>query len=95
MSHDALIDALSGYIETGPDGTVRHYNSSGNLHRVGGPAVETKHGLQAWYRNGVCHRIDGPAIVYEDGYCRWFIDGTEVTEERVKQHISAGDSCEP
>ena len=62
LSHDALIEALSGYIETGPDGTVRHYNSSGKLHRIGGPAAIFADGTEIWYQNGVLHRTDGPAV---------------------------------
>ena len=95
MSHDALIDALSGYIETGPGGTVRHYNSSGKLHRVGGPAIETKRGLQAWYRNGVCHRVDGPAKIYAVGYKVWFLNGQVMSSQEFSRRVSTGDYLEP
>lgn len=96
MSYDALIDALSGYIETGPDGAVRHYNSSGKLHRTDGPAVETARGqLQAWYRNGVCHRTEGPAKIYSIGYKEWFLNGQRMSSQEFSRRISAGDCLEP
>lgn len=28
-------------------------NKEGNWHRIGGPAVEWKHGVKHWYQNGV------------------------------------------
>ena len=75
LSHDALIDALSGYIETGSDGAIRHYNSSGNLHRLGGPAIIYANGSERWYQNGRLHREDGPAVVRADGSNDWFLNG--------------------
>lgn len=75
MSHDALIDALSGYIETGPDGTVRYYDSEGKLHRANGPAVVYATGARAWYRHGYRHREDGPVVVHADGSTPWWVNG--------------------
>ena len=95
MSHDALVEALSGTIETLDDGSTIYRNNAGEPHRVGGPALFHPTGTKTWCRNGRLHRTDGPAIVYADGGCRWFIDGVEMTEERVKLHISAGDYCGP
>ena len=51
LSHNDLFDALRGYIETGPDGSVYYYNSDGRYHRTGGPAVVRADGFSAWFLN--------------------------------------------
>ena len=42
-------------------------NSSGQLHREDGPAIEYHNGNKHWYINGVRHRTDGPACEDSDG----------------------------
>ena len=43
-------------------GNKRWYNSTGQYHRLDGPAVELVDGGKAWYQNGKTHRLDGPAV---------------------------------
>ena len=76
MSHDALIEALSGYVETDEHGTVSFFNNAGAVHRTDGPAVIYSDGNALWYQYGKLHRTDGPAIVYPDGTESWYQHGT-------------------
>ena len=72
MSRDALIDALTGYVTTDTNGTVRYYNSTGELHRIDGPAVIYPGGAFAWFHNGRRHHIGGPAIIFANGEEHWY-----------------------
>jgi hypothetical protein len=45
-----------------------YINSSGELHREDGPAVECDSGSYAWYFHGKRHREDGPATKNVYGY---------------------------
>ena len=71
LSHDALIDKLSGSVETTATGTVIYRNAAGKSHRIGGPAIIYATGEEHWHQNGKLHRIDGPAVVYADGSRAW------------------------
>ena len=95
MSHDALIDALSGYIETLSDGSVLYYNAQGQLHRTGGPAAIHHNGTVAWYKNGRLHRTDGAAIMFSGGRCDWYLNGVSMPEDVFWQRIASGDHLEP
>ena len=95
MSLDALIDAFTCEVEISPLGTIRYYNKSGELHRIGGPAEITPSGRKGWFRNGVCHRTDGPAIEGSDGSCIWYLNNDELTEEEFIRRLSSGDFYEP
>jgi len=55
------------------DGNKRYF-LNGELHRVGGPAIETANGTKAWYLNGERHRTDGPAIESANGTTVWYIN---------------------
>jgi hypothetical protein len=46
----------------------------GDLHRVNGPAIETKN-FKAWYYYSKLHREDGPAIIYKNGALEWYYRG--------------------
>ena len=80
MSHDALIEALSGTIETLDDGSTIYRNSAGALHRVGGPALFHYTGSRVWHQNGLRHRTDGPAIEWGDGTREWYLQGVRYTK---------------
>ena len=95
MSHDALIDALSGYIETDAQGTVRFFNNAGLVHSMVGPAIIYQSGTKIWCRHGLLHRTDGPAVIYADGTRIWFLDGYTKTEEEFNSCIAKGDYLEP
>ena len=67
MNHDALIDALSGYIETWPDGSVRYRNGAGQYHRTNGPAIIWPDGTALWYLNGIYLREEEIKTLTETG----------------------------
>ena len=84
MSHDALIEALSGYVETDEHGTVSFFNNAGAVHRTDGPAVIYSDGNALWYQYGKLHRTDGPALTYAVGTCFWYLQGRELSEEEFE-----------
>ena len=88
MTHDDLFDALSGYIETWSDGSVRHYDRDDRYHRTDSPAVIYPSGTRYWFQNGVLHRLDGPAVIYENGRCIWYIYGKALSEKEFLQHVA-------
>jgi hypothetical protein len=55
--------------------------SNGERHRIGGPAVISQDGMQAWYVNGKLHRTDGPAIIWANGAREWCYYGKDITQE--------------
>lgn len=61
--------------------TKHYYSSSGQLHRVDGPAVECENGTKYWCQNGQLHRLDGPAFEGANGEKIWFIRGEKMTKE--------------
>ena len=69
----------------GKDGSKRHYNSLGKLHRIGGPAVISSEGNQLYYQHGKLHREDGPATILFDGSSRWYINGEQLSPLEVLQ----------
>ena len=62
MTEDAVFEALALECRVDKYGTVRYFNTLGELHRVHGPAVEYSDGDSAWYHSGQRHRLDGPAV---------------------------------
>ena len=90
MSHDALIEALSGYVETDEHGTVSFFNNAGAVHRTDGPAVIYSDGDKLWYQNGLLHRTDGPAVMLSSGIGHWFLSGCELTQAEFNQRIASG-----
>ena len=91
MSHDALVEALSGTIETLDDGSTIYRNNAGAPHRVCGPALFHPTGTKAWCRNGRLHRTDGPAVVFPNGDLHWFLSGKEFCEEDFRMRVATGD----
>jgi len=63
-----------------------HYNSKGQLHRDGGPAIERADGSKKWYSKGKLHRDNGPAVEWADGCKEWYWAG--------KQHRDDGPAFE-
>ena len=95
MIHDALIEALSGTIETTRTGAIIYRNSRGQRHRVGGPAVILSDGTQMWFRNGFAHRIDGPAVICANGNVSWYLSGNRLTQQEFNSCIKSGEYNEP
>ena len=72
---DVLFELLTLDCRIDEYGTVHYYNSSGELHRVHGPAIEWADGKREWCQNGLLHRLDGPAVVCSDGEKFWCQNG--------------------
>jgi len=51
-------------------------NSSGQIHRIDGPAVEFSNGGKEWWVNGQKHRMNGPAAEFDlYGIKAWWVNG--------------------
>lgn len=61
-------------VVTTPMGT-RCWYSSGQLHRVQGPAVVYLDGSEEWWFEGRRHRMGGPAITFKCGLTKWYMHG--------------------
>jgi len=69
------------------DGSVLNIDdTSKQLHRENGPAVEYPSGYKEWWINNKRHRVNGPAIEWSNGSKFWYIDG--------KLHRVDGPACE-
>ena len=90
MSHDALIEALSGSIVC-QDGVIVYLNAEGRPHRTDGPAIVYPDGNLRWCRNGVYHRADGPAVIYPNGLRAWYLYGVAMVEDEHNQRIKSGE----
>ena len=66
--------------EVGANGSVYHYNSNGNYHRLDGPAIEYATGGGYWFFDGKLHKTDGPAIVWGVGYKEWWINNVKYSK---------------
>lgn len=75
LTEPALFEVLSLECRVDYDGTVRYYNSNGQLHRVYGPAIEYSDGDRSWFQNGQRHCADGPAVEYSNGTRIWYHNG--------------------
>ena len=64
---DRLIEELSLQIKISANGTIRYYNSQGQLHRKYGPAIIFATGHQEWYLNGKQHRDGEAAVILPSG----------------------------
>ena len=78
----------SGKTDILDDGTKIWRNRGGQIHRIGGPAIEFSDGSREWYVDGLAHREDGPAIDWKSGEKRWFIKGEEMSEREFHDHLS-------
>ena len=85
-SNDDLAELLALTLTVDEFGTCTYRNSSGQLHRQHGPAVECADGYKEWYQNDQLHRIDGPAMEYADGDKWWHQYG--------KRHRTDGPAIE-
>ena len=75
MDEQAVFEALKYRIEVDEDGTRRYFNTAGQFHRIGGPAVEYADGSKAWWQKGLRHRTDGAAVEHANGTKAWFQNG--------------------
>jgi hypothetical protein len=51
------------------------YRLNGELHREGGPAVESGKGDQWWFKHNLLHREGGPAVTHANGSRWWYQKG--------------------
>ena len=89
MTELALFELLSLECCVNSYGTTIYRNSSGQLHRVHGPAIVYSDGGRDWYQNGQLHRLDGPAVEYQAGYREWYINGKALTEAEWHQQVAS------
>ena len=75
LSHDLLIEALSGTVDTNDRGVISYRNALGWRHRTDGPAMIHPSGAEVWYRNGRIHRVGGAAVSYPTGEQHWLQNG--------------------
>ena len=85
-SSDALAELLTLTVTVDNQGACTYRNSSGQLHRQYGPAVEFANGTKSWWLNGLRHRIDGPAIELANGGKAWWVNN--------KRHRTTGPAVE-
>jgi hypothetical protein len=68
---------------------ARRWYHQGQLHRVGGPAIEWCTGDCSWWRHGQLHRVDGPAVEYIGGTRNWSLNGASLTEQQFYDRINS------
>jgi len=71
-----------------PDGKKAWHNKNGELHRIGGPAIEYLDGSAFYYVNGLLHNEEGPAIKYASGSEFYYIKGVQIAEEEFNKSIN-------
>ena len=86
-SNDAVAELLTLTVEVNNYGTRTYRNSSDQLHRRYGPAVECLNGTKVWYINSKLHRTTGPAIEWPDGARAWYLDGQPLSEKEFHDRL--------
>ena len=78
------------------------HNKKGQVHRIGGPAIEHKGVRNIWCENGDYHRFGGPAVEWLDKYAdeddyKWYINGKKYTKDfiiKIKDMLNKCESLE-
>jgi hypothetical protein len=91
LTHSEIPPGWGSGCRTDRYGTKRYYNSSGELHRNDGPAVEGWQGSKEWFINGIRHREDGPAIEFGWGEFVWYKNGERHRDGGPAHYYSCGD----
>ncbi len=76
------------YIVKVYENKTKWFNKEGQVHRIGGPAVEYADGDKFWFQNDKRHKLDGPAIELVKGYKEYWIEGKKYTEEEFLKKTS-------
>jgi len=64
-------------------GGITFFDEKGKIHRLKGPADETKRLEEfSWRYNGYKHRLNGPAIEHVNGSKEWWLNDKEYKLER-------------
>ena len=58
---------------------IVYRNSSGQYHRVSGPALEWSNGTKKYFINRLRHRVNGPAIEWADGEREFWENGRRIS----------------
>jgi len=66
-------DRLTYEVHIYPSGN-KYWYYKGELHRLGGPAIEYADGSKDYYINNKLHRLNGPAVEWPDGYKDYYIN---------------------
>ncbi len=74
------------YIVRVYDNRTEWRNKEGQLHKIGGPAIEYNNGNKKYFQNNLYHRLNGPAIEYANGDKFWY--------QNDKCHRLDGPACE-
>lgn len=90
MTLEQLYEELTLTVEVDKHGNRHWYNPEGKRHRVCGPAVEYKSGVNFWYQHGKLHREDGPAIEYGIDSREWYQQGVLHREDGPAVILSNG-----
>jgi len=72
-----------------PSNGAKYWHLNDQLHRIGGPAIESANGAKFWYLNGKYHRADGPAIEYSNGDKYWYLNDKLFPEDQWNQQVAA------
>ena len=75
MGEEAMKDKLEATYYYKDGTTSSEHDTSKQLHRENGPAVEWTNGDKFWYLDGRSHRPDGPACEYANGDKHWYEHG--------------------
>lgn len=73
-SNESLVELLTLTISV-TDALTTYTNTSGQLHRIHGPAVIWCDGEVIWYQDGKHHREGGPAQICASGTKFWYHHG--------------------
>lgn len=75
-------------------------NNAGQLHRIGGPAIENESGACYYFVNGERHREDGPACINRNGTVEYWqfgklhrIGGPAITCNSSLEHYYISGRC--
>ena len=86
-SNDDLAELLALTLTVDEFGSGTYRNSSGQLHRQHGPAVECADGYKEWYQNDQLHRTTGPAIEWADGDKESYLAGQQLTAAEFNERF--------
>jgi len=72
-----------------------HWRFNGELHRVKGPAIDSRAGFSVWFHCGLRHRLDGPSTIFPGSRKdEWHFLDREAIPIDDNQEIIIGKSIE-
>jgi hypothetical protein len=82
---------MKTYKVTVDDYGTKYWYLNDQLHREGGPAIESANGIKWWYINDKLHREGGPAIESANGIKWWYLNGQRHREDGPAVEWASGD----